>query len=476
MKTILLSFISFFITIIITSQNISVVSFASGFSNAVGIENAGDNRLFVVEKDGLIKVVNADGTVNATPFLNIDPIVSDSGGERGLLGLAFHPNYSTNGFYYVNYINDAGDTVISRFTVDSTNPSDAGYNTSDPNSELILLSFSQPFSNHNGGDIAFGADNYLYIASGDGGSGGDPGDRAQALNTLLGKMLRIDVDNPSNGNNYGIPTDNPFFNDGNTNTLPEIWAYGLRNPWRFSFDRQTNDLWIADVGQNNYEEINRVLLTDDEVNYGWRCYEGNNVFNDSGNCPSDTSGLTFPVAQYFHSSGRCSITGGFRYRGTQQMSLVGVYFFADYCTGEIGKLTENVSGGWDVVYDDVLTNNWTSFGEDANGELYIVAQNSSSLFKINENNLSTNEFEDQLNLKLYPNPTTIGGITLSFSNLSANISEINIYTIQGELVFTQKSVNENILNISTSQFSSGLYIVEVRDIENNNSRKKLIIN
>ena len=231
------------------AQDIELEVFATGFSSPVNVKHAGDDRLFVVERAGVIKILNADGTVNSAPFLDINSRVINSGGEQGLLALAFHPNYTANGFFYVNYINNSGDTVISRFTRSSEN-------AADPNSEVLLLTISQPFSNHNGGDMHFGPnDGYLYISTGDGGSAGDPVNYGQNTSSLLGKMLRIDVDGTSEGN-YGIPNDNPFV--GNGAVLDEIWAIGLRNPWKWSFDRSNGDMWIADVGQSNKEEINRV--------------------------------------------------------------------------------------------------------------------------------------------------------------------------------------------------------------------------
>lgn len=384
-----------FLTLYATTyaQTIDIQSFATGFNMPVSIKHAGDDRLFVVEKSGYIHIVNPDGSVNATPFLNIDNLVVNIGGlgdERGLLGLAFHPNYSSNGYFYVNYINNNGDTVVSRFTVDGGDP-----NLADTGSELILLTIAQPFSNHNGGDLAFGPDGYLYIASGDGGAGGDPGNRAQDLSLLLGKMLRIDVDNPGGGNNYGIPADNPFYNDGDANTLDEIWAYGLRNPWRFSFDSQTGDIWIADVGQADYEEINMAASTEAGLNYGWRCYEGNNVFNDTG-CP-DANTLTFPVGEYPHVGAgnfKCSITGGYRYRGSMYPNFNGLYFFADYCSDEIGTLTEN-GGSWDMSFSNVFGGNgWAAFGEDVNGELYIAGIASGVIYKIVDTDTTTTWYED----------------------------------------------------------------------------------
>ncbi len=378
------------------AQTIDLVSFGTGFDMPVSIKHAGDSRLFVVEKDGLIKILNADGTTNTTPFLDIDDKVVNISGvsdERGLLGLVFHPNYSSNGFFYVNYIDNNADTVLSRFSV-----SNADANIADASSELILLTIEQPFSNHNGGDMAFGSDGFLYISSGDGGSGGDPGDRAQDLNVLLGKMLRIDVDNTSNGNNYAIPSGNPFFNDGDNNTLDEIWAYGLRNPWRFSFDRQTGDLWIADVGQGAFEEINMATPTSSGINYGWRCYEGNSEFN-TADCP-DSNTLTFPVGEYSHSNDgnfKCSISGGYRYRGSMFPNFSGLYFFADYCSNEIGTLELN-GANWDMTLTSPFGGNgWVAFGEDMNGELYIAGINSNTIYKIIDTDTTTTWYEDSDN-------------------------------------------------------------------------------
>lgn len=249
------------------AQDLELDLFASGFNRPVNIKHAGDDRLFVVEQDGFIKIVNSDGSVEPTNFLDIDDRVRSIGNEQGLLGLAFHPDFASNGYFFVNYTDNSGDTVISRFSRIGVNPTIA-----DPNSELIILTYTQPYSNHNGGELQFGPDGYLYISSGDGGSGGDPQNNAQNLNSLLGKLLRIDVNNSTASNPYEIPADNPFI--GDAAARDEIWAYGLRNPWKFSFDALTDDLWIADVGQNAREEINLVPSTDAGLNYGWRCYEG----------------------------------------------------------------------------------------------------------------------------------------------------------------------------------------------------------
>jgi glucose/arabinose dehydrogenase len=274
---------------------------AVGLANPVAITNAGDGsgRLFITLQAG--RIVIYDGTrVLPTPFLDITPLVS-SGGERGLLSVAFHPNYRTNGVFFVDYTNTDGNTVIARYSVSQ----DA--NIADPNSAAILLTITQPFANHNGGQLQFGPDGYLYIGMGDGGSGGDPSNNAQNLGTLLGKILRIDVDGASP---YAIPADNPFV--GVPSTLPEIWAYGLRNPWRFSFDRLTGDLFIADVGQDSWEEVDfQPAGSQGGENYGWRLMEGNHCYNPPTNC--DPGGLTPPILEYEHGTNDangCSISGG----------------------------------------------------------------------------------------------------------------------------------------------------------------------
>jgi len=452
------------------SQSINLESFATGLSSPVSLKHAGDNRLFAVERAGIIKIINDDGAVETIPFLDINARVINNGGEQGLLALAFHPDYTSNGYFYVNYIDNSGDTVISRFTRNTVS-------TADPNSEQVLLNISQPFSNHNGGDLAFGPNGYLHISTGDGGSAGDPGDRAQNLTLLLGKMLRIDVDNTSNGNNYANPIDNPYFNspNGPNDPRPEIWAYGLRNPWRFSFDRQTNDIWIADVGQGSIEEINKVRFTDININYGWRCYEGNSPYNTSGCPPMNT--LTFPVAQYAHSDGifKCSITGGYRYRGTQQTNLQGLYFFADFCSNEIGYIEESGSIYNLTFLDQYNGNGWSSFGEDVNGELYIVGLNSGTVFKIIDADLSINE--NQLsNIKMFPNPTN-DLLTFDFSNSTLEIQTITIFSINGKSIKTiSPTINSQFQHISTKNISKGFYLVEITSAIGTKETLKLIIN
>lgn len=342
------------------------------FNTPVDIANAGDGRLFIVERAGTIRFAALDQPAASAPtFLDITGRVS-SGGETGLLGLAFHPNYASNGYFYVNYttsISGQLTTRISRFSV-TANPDAA-----DPASELVLLQLAQPFSNHNGGDLNFGPDGYLYIGLGDGGSGGDPDERAQNINDLLGKMLRLDVDGGGlapqcgSGANYTIPADNPFVGQAGCD---EIWALGLRNPWRFSFDRQTGDMFIGDVGQNAIEEIDYQPAGIGGINWGWDTKEGTVCYEPSTGC--DSTGLTDPIYEYGHSNGRCSITGGFVYRGSQYPALAGSYLYADFCTGEVWSLTAN-SGSWNGALTNTLladTSQIATFGEDANGEVYLA--------------------------------------------------------------------------------------------------------
>jgi glucose/arabinose dehydrogenase len=363
----------------LSAQNISLQTFATGFSAPVDITHAGDDKLYVVEKAGRIKVL-VPGTASPSLFLDISSIVLSSGGEQGLLGLAFHPNYVVNGYFYVCYTTGtgSGSSVVARYTRSASNPLQA--NTA---SALTLLTVQQPFTNHNGGCIKFGPDGLLYISLGDGGSGGDPQNLAQNLNSRLGKLLRINVDQSSSSLNYSIPSTNPFI--GTPNTQPEIWAYGLRNVWRFSFDRITGDLWMGDVGQNIWEEINRQPAgASGGQNYGWRCYEGNVVYNASG-CPA-MSALTPPVHVYQHLNGDCSVTGGFVYRGSQINSLWGKYIFTDYCTGLIRALTltpNNAYNSSNLV--DGSNNQHVGFGEDIYGELYVVEIQSGSILKLVDN-------------------------------------------------------------------------------------------
>jgi len=449
-------------SILVNAQEISIELFAENFNSPLNIQNAGDDRLFVVEQFGKIKILNPDGTVNPISFLDISGQIS-SGGEKGLLGLAFHPDYLNNGYFYVNYTKTVGSnlyTQISRFSVSTADPDIAN-----PNSELQLLEYLQPFSNHNGGCLAFGPDGFLYIASGDGGSGGDPGNRAQNTELLLGKLLRIDVDNPSGGNNYGIPADNPFAND--PPNAPEIWAYGLRNPWRFSFDFTENNLWIGDVGQNAIEEIDKVATTEAGLNYGWRCYEGDTPFNTT-NCP-DPSELTFPVAQYTHAGGNCSITGGYVYRGTAYNNISGLYFFGDYCSGKIASIDSN-----NVMVDyGNFPGSWVSFGEDILKELYLVDIVGGDVYKLKGTEVAgTEDFQKEL-FTLYPNPAEE---QLTIESQKTNIKHIAIMDSNGRVVFSEETSPHLSIEINTAELSQGIYFLKITSEEGTTSIKKLVKN
>lgn len=356
----IISVTALFFPIVGLAQLVTTTPIATDVFRPTAIENAGDssNRLFILQQSGQVLIYN-NGELLNTPFLDIEDRVSCCR-DRGLLGIAFHPQYSENGQFYVNYTNTEFNTVISRFTV-SNDPDRA-----DLDSEEVLLTVAQPFSNHNGGQLAFGPDDYLYIGLGDGGSAGDPLNTAQDPTTLLGKMLRIDVDN---GIPYSIPTDNPFVSD--EQTLGEIWAIGLRNPFRYSFDRITGDLFIADVGEDAIEEINfHAINSDSGENYGWRLMEGSQCFDPADNC--NDGSLTLPVVEYNHSAGRCSITGGYRYRGTQVPDLIDYYVYADFCTGEIFGAAPNNDSVWTqhVLLDTNL--DISTFGQNEAGELFVA--------------------------------------------------------------------------------------------------------
>lgn len=347
-----------------TNRYQTLVAFPKlNFHRPVDLQHSGDNtnRIFVIDQPGEIFVFKNEPTTSTKElFLDIKSKVDDGGNEEGLLGLAFHPNYKSNGYFYVNYTaSNPNRTVISRFKV-SSDPDKA-----DPSSELVLLEFRQPFSNHNGGQVSFGPDGFLYIATGDGGSGGDPHGNGQDKSSLLGKILRIDVDRNANGNHYAIPGDNPFA--GSNEYRQEIYAYGLRNPWRFSFDPVTKNLWTGDVGQNAYEEIDIIVKGG---NYGWNTMEGKHCFEPSRGCK--TSGLLLPIWEYDRSEG-VSVTGGFVYRGAKVPSLKGKYIFADYGSGNIWALDPSNTNNPVVTKLAASNLHVASFGVDQNNELYMCS-------------------------------------------------------------------------------------------------------
>jgi glucose/arabinose dehydrogenase len=359
-----------------TKVSLGLSLLKSGFDHPVLVTNAGDGsgRLFVVEQAGTIRIISG-GTVLPTPFLDLRGRIT-SGGERGLLGLAFHPHFATNPYVYVNFTDINGNTAISRYTV-----------SADPNvltlhGGIRILTIAQPYPNHNGGNIAFGRDGYLYIGMGDGGSGGDPGNRAQNLNSLLGKMLRIDVDHPVAGGHYRSPASNPYVGRAG---LDEIWSRGLRNPWRWSFDRLTSQLWIGDVGQDRWEEVDRSnpqgsVPAGRAVNYGWRVLEGRACFRPATGC--STASKQPPLVVYSHAAatvGNCSITGGFVYRGAAYPVLTGVYLFGDFCSGRIWGVS---SRAYTPATATLLRSATvsprlaiSSFGQDEAGELYVCDLN-----------------------------------------------------------------------------------------------------
>ena len=356
-----------------TSVDLALDEFASDLNAPLALTHAGDGsgRLFVAEQGGGIVSLNADGN-DPTSFLDISSLIV-SGGEQGLLGLAFHPEFEENGRFFVNYTDKAGDTVIAEYKAAPSDSSEA-----DPSSARVLLRVDQPYSNHNGGHLEFGPDGYLYIALGDGGSGGDPHENGQDLSTLLGKILRIDVDGQSAGG-YGIPPDNPFVGEGDAR--PEIWAFGLRNPWRFSFDRATNQIWIGDVGQVALEEINRARGSEGGLNFGWNDMEGSACYEPSDDCARD--GRVLPVTEYSHDFG-CSVTGGHVYRGEREPSFVGGYFFGDYCSGTIWAVAADAPIGSRPIEMLQTEASISSFGENEAGELYLTDLSSGSVFRLLE--------------------------------------------------------------------------------------------
>jgi glucose/arabinose dehydrogenase len=341
--------------------DVTLEPIATGLDRVVGITHAGDGsgRLFITLQAG--KVLIYDGVkIIPTPFLDISPLLSCCG-ERGLLSIAFHPNHASNRLLFVNYTDDTGATVVARYRVAADDP-----NAVKPGSARTILTIPQPFTNHNGGQLQFGPDGFLYIGMGDGGGGGDPGNRAQDLGDLLGKMLRIDVDQ---GLPYVVPPTNPFV--GMEGAKPEIWARGLRNPWRFSFDRASGDLFIGDVGQGSVEEIDfQPAASPGGENYGWRLMEGSSCFDPPADCNDGT--LTLPIIEYNHSGNKCSVTGGHRYRGSDLSLLDGTYFYADFCTGQIWGAIQGSDGEW--VSTEILDTPYriSAFGEDESGELYIA--------------------------------------------------------------------------------------------------------
>ncbi|MCY0970189.1 PQQ-dependent sugar dehydrogenase [Chryseobacterium wangxinyae] len=452
MKKSLLS-ITLFSSLLFYSQSFVLQEFATGLSNPVEITHANDNRLFVVQQNGIIKIIQPNGTVNSADFLNISSKITFSG-ERGLLGLAFHPQYATNGYFFVFYNNTAGNIVVARYSVSTGNP-----NIADSTTEKIILNIPKPFDNHNGGSIHFAPDGNLWIVTGDGGSGGDPNNNAQNKNSLLGKMLRIDINSTGA---YNIPSGNPFVGiDG----ADEIWSYGLRNAWKFSFDLTTNNAMIADVGQGAIEEINKMPIATPALNYGWRCYEGNDAYNTAG-CAASTT-MTFPVAVYDHSGGKCSITGGYVYRGTASPSLQGRYFFADYCSQQIGSLDSNNVITWSTAFTG---NNFSTFGEDNMKELYVAAVNNGKIYKITTANLGLNETTFKP-MRIYPNPASERVFIEGMTNLPHTI---DLISTEGKIVLKDVKLDSD-YSFDITGIEPGVYYINIKSDDRKEFSQKLII-
>ena len=359
-----------------SAATVSLDKVANVSNPVLAISPPGDDRLFIVQQGGRIRIVENDSLL-PDAFLDIRSLVS-KGSEQGLLGLAFHPDYATNRRFFVNFTNRDGDTVIREYRASAGNPNRASTSTA-----RKILKINQPFSNHNGGMLAFGPDGYLYIGMGDGGSGGDPGNRAQDKNSLLGKMLRIDIDHTSGSKNYRSPSTNPYVGEPGAN---EVWQRGLRNPWRFSFDRVTGDLLIGDVGQGEWEEIDLARRTANGpgrgLNFGWRVMEGTHCYRPSSGC--NKAGKVLPIAEYGHGGGKCSVTGGYVYRGTAIPDLQGWYVFGDYCSGEVWALdpTDPRPAAKVRILGDGSGRLVSGFGEDADGELYLADQGSDAVYRI----------------------------------------------------------------------------------------------
>lgn len=439
----------------LSAQSFSLTQFATGFTSPVEITNANDSRLFVVQQNGIIKIVQPNGTVNAADFLNISTKIT-FGGERGLLGLAFHPQYATNGYFFVYYNQvTTGNIIVSRYTV-SANP-----NVANDTTEKIILNIPKPFDNHNGGSMHFAPDGNLWIVTGDGGGGGDPNNHAQNKNSLLGKMLRIDINSTAP---YNIPTGNPFVGAG-VDGADEVWSYGLRNAWKFSFDRTTGNAMIADVGQGAIEEINKMPATTAGINYGWRCYEGNNPYSTTGCAAAST--MTFPIALYDHSGGKCSITGGYVYRGTASPSLLGKYFFADYCSRQIGILDDNNAITWSTAFTG---NSFSTFGEDSQKELYVAAVNNGIIYKITTTSLGIQEntFNE---IKIYPNPAHE---RVFIEGLQSANAKVELISTEGKKVINNiKLDSENSFDIIG--ITPGVYYINIKSGDFEEYSQKLII-
>lgn len=453
-------FLLFAPMLFLTLSSVGQVQFEEVFQGLRRIQptelaHAGDSsgRIFVATKEGMIRIYRPSEPRTVKTFLNITNKTQASG-EQGLLGLTFHPDYESNGYFYVNYVaQNPRRTIISRFQVSNANPDKA-----DSLSELILLTISQPFSNHNGGKLDFGPDGYLYIATGDGGSGNDPQRHGQNLNSLLGKILRIDVNSQVSGLNYAIPADNPFVNS--TNAKPEIYAYGLRNPWRFSFDPETGRCWIGDVGQNQLEEIDTLVAGG---NYGWRIKEGTRCTSLEGTPACADPVLINPVFEYGRANNDVSVTGGFVYRGPSAPTLTGKYIFGDYASGRIWSL-QLVPGGPPIVAQLGRLASLSTFGQDENGDIYALNHNTGAIYKIKDNTVSTKPTASQKSvpIRVLPIPAQ-NEILITLKQGIACGNSVQIRDLKGDLVkradlgANQDSKGEKTTRVDVSGLRNGTY-------------------
>ena len=464
---------------LLSSYAFSQIGFVNAFPNLsfslpIYLTHAGDgsNRIFVVQQRGIIKVFPNDSlTTNVQNFIDLSNIVSSSGNERGLLGLAFHPNYSSNRYFFVYYTRQSdGALRISRFTTLSGNP-----NKADSLSELNMLTIAHPTnSNHNGGCLMFGADGYLYLGTGDGGGAGDAPNNAQNLNVLLGKILRIDINTPSGGNNYSIPPSNPFATGGGA---PEIYAVGMRNPWRFSRDPVTGTIFCGDVGQDAWEEVDTLAVG---KNYGWRCYEGNATYNTSGCGP--IGNYTFPIEFYQISGSDIAVTGGYVYRGSRVPSLVGRYIYADYGSRKVWKLLLSGGSVSENIQIGTAPQGVPSFGIDQSNELYVVDA-SGIIYKLLDQSVGINGNSNELPAGFsleqnYPNP--FNPVTNIFFNVGST-SEVNIsvYDVRGKeialLMNETKSAGRYSVEFNAANLPSGVYFYRMTINGSQSTEKKMVL-
>jgi glucose/arabinose dehydrogenase len=437
---------------------IVLVPFASELDNPVDIEPLGD-QLFIVEQTGRIIIVDSEGNL-VSVYLDLTDRVLSTGFEQGLLGLAFDPDYAENGSFYVHYTNLEGNNQFSRFSVDLDNPEQG-----DPNSEIPFLEDNDPFENHNSGQMKFGPDGYLYFTLGDGGSAGDPMNTAQNLNTIMGKLMRID---PNEDGTYSIPSDNPFTEVAGAKG--EIWAMGLRNPWRFSFDKLTGDLWMPDVGQDSVEEINfQPAASPGGENYGWSCREGTHFFK----LDCDDNGIPFtdPVAEYPHSTDTSllcsgSVTGGYVYRGIQYPNMYGKYIYNDFCTGVMRTTYWDGSAWISANLGQYTPTAYSTFGELPDGELLLADKISGVIYKVTD--VSTTAVETDLarlyDFQLTPNPND-GNYAVRFNSEQPESFTLNLYDYMGRKVWNEKrqaNAGPNEWSFTNSELSTGYYYLHIQ--------------